>query len=77
MVPSWFDARTRIGVSKPVLSRAAYLSVLSSFLLEVLGVLIGFQAALSAVRGIRRENCSLTMCCNNGVYRPAYKPGVD
>ena len=76
MVPSWFDARTWIGVSKPVLSRAAYLPVLSSFLLEVLGVLIGFQADLSAIRGTRKENCSLTMCYNNA-YRPVYKPGVD
>ncbi len=67
MVLSWFDARTRIGVSKPVLSRAAYPPVLLSFLLEVLGVLIGFHAGPSAIRGIYKENCSLTMCCNNAV----------
>ncbi len=67
MVPSWFDARTRIGVSKPVLSRASYLPNLSSFLLEALGVLIGFQATLSAIRGMYKENCSLTICCNNAV----------
>lgn len=77
MVPSWFDARTRIGASKPVLSRAAYLNVPSSFLLEVLRGLIGFQAALSAIRGMRKEKCLLTMRCNNAGYRPAYKPGVD
>ena len=67
MVLSWFDARTRIGVSKPVPSRAAYLTVLQSFLLEVLGILIGFHADLSVIRGMYKENCSLTMCCNNAV----------
>ncbi len=63
----WFDARTWIGVAKAALSRMVYLPVLSIFLLETLGVIKGYQVALSTIRGTHKENCSLTNYCNNAV----------
>jgi hypothetical protein len=67
MDPSWFDARTWIAASKPILSRVIYHIVLSVFLFARLEALMDFQATMTAVRVTRSENCSLTTCYNNAI----------